>query len=47
VTQIFYPLAVPANVERFLSQCGPGDYDAIVSAACEAWNRLLAEAGQY
>jgi len=23
-----------------------GDYDAIVSAACNAWNRLMAEAGR-
>ena len=32
--------------ERFLSQRLLADYDAIVEAACNAWNRLLAEAGR-
>ena len=31
--------------ERFLSHRLLDDYDAIVTAACNAWNRLLAEAG--
>ena len=31
--------------ERFLSHRLPGDYRAIVTAACDAWNRLAAEAG--
>ena len=32
--------------ERFLSQRLLDDYDAIVDAASNAWNRLLAEAGR-
>ena len=32
--------------ERFLSHRLLADYDAIVEAACAAWNRLLAEAGR-
>ena len=32
--------------ERFLSQRLHEDYDAIVDAACVAWNRLTAEAGR-
>jgi hypothetical protein len=32
--------------ERFLSHRLLDDYDAIVTAACNAWNRLLAEAGR-
>ena len=32
--------------ERFLSRRLLNDYDAIVTAACNAWNRLLAEAGR-
>jgi len=32
--------------ERFLSHRLLDDYDAIVEAACTAWNRLLAEAGR-
>ena len=32
--------------ERFLSHRLLDDYDAIVTAACDAWNRLLAEAGR-
>jgi hypothetical protein len=32
--------------ERFLSHRLLDDYDAIVDAACKAWNRLLAEAGR-
>ncbi len=32
--------------ERFLSHRLLDDYDAIVDAACNAWNRLLAEAGR-
>ncbi len=32
--------------ERFLSHRLLDDYDAIVNAACGAWNRLLAEAGR-
>ena len=32
--------------ERFLSHRLLGDYDAIVIAACNAWNRLVAEAGR-
>lgn len=32
--------------ERFLSHRLHADYDAIVDAACEAWNRLRAEAGR-
>jgi transposase len=32
--------------ERFLSHRLLADYDAIVDAACTAWNRLLAEAGR-
>ena len=32
--------------ERFLSHRLLNDYDAIVTAACNAWNRLLAEAGR-
>src|SRR3990172_6314967 len=32
--------------ERFLSHRLLDDYDAIVTAACNAWNRLVAEAGR-
>ncbi len=32
--------------ERLLSHRLLDDYDAIVTAACDAWNRLLAEAGR-
>jgi transposase len=32
--------------ERFLSHRLLDDYDAIVTAACKAWNRLVAEAGR-
>lgn len=32
--------------ERFLSHRLLDDCDAIVTAACDAWNRLLAEVGQ-
>ena len=32
--------------ERFLSHRLLADYDAIAEAACNAWNRLLAEAGR-
>jgi transposase len=32
--------------ERFLSHRLLADYDAIVEAACAAWNRLAAEAGR-
>jgi transposase len=32
--------------ERFLSHRLLDDYDAIVDAACAAWNRLLAEVGR-
>ena len=32
--------------ERFLSHRLLDDYDAIVDAACNVWNRLLAEAGR-
>lgn len=32
--------------ERFLSHRLLDDYDAIVTAACQAWNRLLAETGR-
>jgi transposase len=32
--------------ERFLSHRLLDDYDAIVTAACTAWNRLVAEAGR-
>jgi len=32
--------------ERFLSHRLLDDYDAIAKAACNAWNRLLAEAGR-
>ena len=32
--------------DRFLSHRLLNDYDAIVEAACAAWNRLLAEAGR-
>ncbi len=32
--------------ERFLSHRLLDDYDAIADAACNAWNRLLAEAGR-
>jgi transposase len=32
--------------ERFLSHRLLADYDAIVEAACNAWNRLMAEAGR-
>jgi len=32
--------------ERFLSHRLLADYDAIVDAACNAWNRLIAEAGR-
>ena len=32
--------------ERFLSHRLLADYDAIVDAACSAWNRLVADAGQ-
>jgi hypothetical protein len=32
--------------ERFLSHRLLEDYDAIVTAACKAWNRLMAEAGR-
>jgi len=32
--------------ERFLSHRLLDDYDAIVTAACKAWNRLLAQAGR-
>ena len=32
--------------ERFLSHRLLADYDAIVDAACNAWNRLVAEAGR-
>jgi len=32
--------------ERFLSHRLHDDYDAIVDAACNAWNRLTAEAGR-
>jgi transposase len=32
--------------ERFLSHRLLDDYDAIVTAACDAWNRLVAETGR-
>jgi transposase len=32
--------------KRFLSRRLLDDYDAIVAAACTAWNRLLAELGR-
>lgn len=32
--------------ERFLSHRLLADYDAIVNAACDAWNKLVAEAGR-
>jgi transposase len=32
--------------ERFLSHRLHADYDAIVDAACDAWNRLIGEAGR-
>ena len=32
--------------ERFLSHRLLDDYDAIVTAACDAWTRLLGEAGR-
>jgi transposase len=32
--------------ERFLSHRLLADFDAIAEAACNAWNRLLAEAGR-
>jgi transposase len=32
--------------ERFLSLRLLNDYDAILDAACKAWNRLIAEAGR-
>lgn len=32
--------------ERYLSHRLPDDYDAIVEAACIAWNKLTAEAGR-
>ena len=32
--------------ERFLSHRLLDDYDAIVDAACNAWNKLAAEAGR-
>jgi len=32
--------------ERFLSHRLLADYDAIVEAACDAWNRLAAEPGR-
>jgi transposase len=32
--------------QRFLSRRLLTDYDAIVDAACNAWNRLLAELGE-
>ena len=32
--------------ERFLSHRLHADYDAIVEAACQAWNRLKSEAGR-
>lgn len=32
--------------ERFLSHRLLDDYDAVVTAACNAWNRLVAEAGR-
>ena len=32
--------------ERFLSHRLLADYDAIVDAACNAWDRLLAESGR-
>jgi transposase len=32
--------------ERFLSHRLLDDYDAIVNAACKAWNRLIAEPGR-
>jgi DDE superfamily endonuclease len=32
--------------ERFLSHRLLDDYDAVAEAACNAWNRLLAEAGR-
>ena len=32
--------------ERFLSHRLHDDYEAIVDAACDAWQRLLAEAGR-
>ncbi|HWJ17632.1 MAG TPA: transposase, partial [Geobacterales bacterium] len=32
--------------QRFLSHRLLADYDAIVDAACNAWNRLLADAGR-
>jgi len=32
--------------ERFLSHRLHADYDAIVDAACQAWNRLKAETGR-
>ena len=32
--------------ERFLSHRLHADYDAIADAACNAWNRLVAEAGR-
>jgi transposase len=32
--------------ERFLSHRLLDDYDAIATAACAAWNRLVAEAGR-
>lgn len=33
--------------ERFLSHRLLNDYEAIVTAACSAWNRLVAEAGRH
>ena len=32
--------------ERFLSHRLHPDYDAVVDAACRAWNRLTAETGR-
>ena len=32
--------------ERFLSHRLHADYDAVADAACDAWNRLVAEAGR-
>ena len=32
--------------ERFLSHCVFRDLDAVVDAACAAWNRLVAEPGR-
>jgi hypothetical protein len=39
-------LFAPYLKERFLSHRPLDDYDAIVDAACNAWNRLLAKTGR-